>query len=276
MQETFGRLLADPPPDLEAPLRPWLTRVAVNLGRDLLRRRRREGYVGPWLPGPIETEALGPCAGDRYEVLESCTFAFLLALEALSPKQRAVLLLRDVFDHAVRETAEVLSISEADVKTTLHRARRAMAAYDRGRPTRAGLGARQLAALQRFLAAVRSGDGAAAAAALAEDAVLVNDGGGDFVAARLPVVGRDPVARFYLGLAKMALPYAMEPRVLNGMPALVARWPDAPPPHAPLLVIRCEVDDTDRIRAIHAIAATRKLAALQPPADGPQSTRWNS
>src|SRR3954469_9653521 len=114
VQETFVRALEHPPAALRE-LRPWLTRVAMNLARDRLRRRRRESYVGPWLPSPVETgdegappayeppESLGTEA--RYELLESVSFAFLLALEALGPRQRAVLLLRDVFDYSVRETA---------------------------------------------------------------------------------------------------------------------------------------------------------------------------
>jgi RNA polymerase sigma factor (sigma-70 family) len=146
VQETFLRALTRPPRDLERPWRPWLTRVAVNLGRDLLRRRRRRRYDGPWLPAPVPTDAAGlsgepadPAPGPdaRYDRLESVTFAFLLALEALSPAQRAVLLLRDVFDYSVREAAEALLMSEANVKTTHLRARRVMESYDARRSSRA-------------------------------------------------------------------------------------------------------------------------------------------
>ena len=150
VQETFVRALERPPARQEDPWRPWLVRVAMNLARDLLRRRRRRAYVGPWLPSPIETgdEAAMPAVeptlsgGDttagRYDVLESVSFAFLIALEALTPQQRAVLLLRDVFDYDVRETADALGISASSVKVTHHRARTRMAAYDRQRcvPTR--------------------------------------------------------------------------------------------------------------------------------------------
>ena len=139
------RALERPPARTDEPWRPWLVRVAMNLARDLLRRRRRSPYRGTWLPSPIETgaddappayeipaESGSPTEG-RYELLESVSFAFLLALEALTPSQRAVLLLRDVFDYSVRETADALGMSEANVKVTHHRARRAMAAYDRDR-----------------------------------------------------------------------------------------------------------------------------------------------
>src|SRR6185369_3757547 len=105
----------------------------LNLGRDLLRRRRRRRYEGPWLPALLDTDEMpmdepptpasdSPAA--RYDRLESVTLAFLLALEALTPAQRAVLLLRDVFDYSVRETADALDMSETNIKVTLHRARR--------------------------------------------------------------------------------------------------------------------------------------------------------
>src|SRR6185295_2830674 len=126
VQETFVRAIERPPARTDMPWRPWLVRVALNLGRDLLRRRRRAGYVGPWLPAPIDTgddasppsfepeiPGVGSTEG-RYDLLESVTFAFLLALEALTPTQRAVLLLRDVFDYSVREVADALDLSEAN------------------------------------------------------------------------------------------------------------------------------------------------------------------
>src|SRR5262245_2483200 len=171
VQETFARAVEHPPQRLDEPWRPWLVRVAVNLARDLLRRRRRRRYVGPWLPSPIDTadEAAVPAVepalpgGDttagRYDMLESVSYAFLIALEALSPQQRAVLLLRDVFDYDVRETADALGVSEASVKVTHHRARARMAAYDRARciPTR-GLQERTRAALERLVAALLGGN----------------------------------------------------------------------------------------------------------------------
>jgi len=147
VQETFVRAWKQPPARTDEPWRPWLTRVAMNLSRDLLRRRRRRHYEGPWLPSPIETgdEASPPSyepvdeqgnPAARYDMLESVSFAFLLALEALTPAQRAVLLLRDVFDYSVREAADALGMSEPSVKTTHHRARRAMRDYDRDRARR--------------------------------------------------------------------------------------------------------------------------------------------
>ena len=135
VQDTFVKALERPPTDMDAPLRPWLVKVAINLSRDRLRRRRRREYCGPWLPSPVLTDgedqsqldhltSTEDSAGVRYERMESVTLAFLLALEALTPAQRAVLLLRDVFDYSTTETAEALDMSEANIKVTLHRARR--------------------------------------------------------------------------------------------------------------------------------------------------------
>src|SRR3954470_5840996 len=132
VQETFVRALASPPRDTSEPWRPWLVRVAMNIARDRLRRRPR-GYPGPWLPTPIADDgSLGEgqssseaSPATRYDVVESVTFAFLVALEALTPAQRAVLLLRDVVDYSTSETAAALGMTEANVKVSLHRARAA-------------------------------------------------------------------------------------------------------------------------------------------------------
>ena len=111
VQETFVRAIAQPPRDQERDLRPWLVQVALNLSRDHLRRRKRRAYEGPWLPAPIETEGFSLEAHPeaRYSELESVSSAFLLALEALSPRQRAVLLLCDVLGYS--ESLEAVSLT---------------------------------------------------------------------------------------------------------------------------------------------------------------------
>src|SRR5918999_880258 len=131
VQETFVRAIERSPRRLDQPLRPWLVRVAMNLSRDHLRARRRRGYKGPWLPSPVPTGEMcepqetpasyePPAPPDespaaRYDLMESVSFAFLLALEALTPSQRAVLLLRDVFDYSTEESAAALDLTEANV-----------------------------------------------------------------------------------------------------------------------------------------------------------------
>ena len=145
-----------------------------------------------------------PRADARYELLESTTLAFLLALEALGPLQRAVLLLRDVFDYSVRETAAALELSEANVKTTLHRARAAMAAYDAQRcvPDRA-LYKRTEQVLRRFLLHLATDNVRAIEALLREDVVSLNDPGDEYVAARRAVVGRRKVVLFNRKIARL-------------------------------------------------------------------------
>lgn len=284
VQETFVRAIERPPARTDEPWRPWLVRVGMNLGRDLLRRRKRQRYAGPWLPSPIDTgdeaalssyeptTASGETTEGRYDMLESVSFAFLLALEALTPQQRAVLLLRDVFDYSVRETAEALGISAINVKTTHHRARRAMSAYDRSRcpPTR-NLQERTRETLQQFLMSLTSGDVNAVESLLADGVRALSDGGGEYAAAMAPVVGRQRVRRLYVGLAGKRPVGAMTLRMLNGSPAYVVEFGDLPdhiparlaPRLAPRLVIRCDIDDRGRITALHSVLATRKLSGLR-------------
>ncbi|HZU83523.1 MAG TPA: sigma-70 family RNA polymerase sigma factor [Polyangiaceae bacterium] len=269
VQETFARALASPPADTTAPWRPWLVRVAVNLARDRLRQRKRTPYVGPWLPAPIETgdeAADGDDPERRYGMVESVSFAFLLACEALTPRQRAVLLLRDVFDYSVEEAAQALSLTAANVKTTHHRARSAMEAYDAARlpPTRA-VQERTRAALERLALALRAGDAGAVEAVLLPSAVTTTDAGGDYHAALRHVVGAQRVARFYLGLIKKRAPSRVTLRCVNGLPALIVEIDDPPPRVAPRLVVRCDLGADDRISRLHAILATSKLKAISRP-----------
>lgn len=278
VQQTFVRALESPPERTDEPWRPWLTRVALNLGRDVLRRRKRRAYVGPWLPSPVETDeamlasyepelAAGVTTEGRYDLLESVSLAFLIALEALTPKQRAVLLLRDVFDYSVGETADALGISEPDVKTTHHRARRAMEAYDRKRcrPTRE-LRERTRSAVEGLLAALVSGDAAGAERLLAPSVTALSDGGGEFFAARVPVVGRERVLRFYGKLARQR-PDVVSSRIttVNGLPALVMQLGDALPRQAPRLVTCFTLDEAGRIERIYSVLASRKLTAVSFP-----------
>lgn len=275
VQETFVRALKHPPARTDEPWRPWLVRVAINLSRDLLRRRKRQHYEGPWLPSPVETgdEAAPPSyepvdeqgnPAARYDLLESVSFAFLLALEALTPAQRAVLLLRDVFDYSVKETAAALGMSEPNVKTTHHRARRAMNDYDRARlvPTRS-LQEQTRRAMERFLACLFNHDVAGAEALLAAEAKQLSDGAGQFYAARVPVVGRAKVTLFNLRLRQQAPPGARtEWRMLNGLPALITELPASLPGYAPRVATLCELNADGQIARIFYVLAPRKLTAV--------------
>ncbi|XXF78379.1 sigma-70 family RNA polymerase sigma factor [Myxococcaceae bacterium GXIMD 01537] len=276
VQETYARVLASPPERPEE-LRGWLTRVASNLARDTLRRRKREGYVGPWLPSPVETgeeevpEAVearlaeGGTTHGRYELLESVSFAFLLALEVLTPKQRAVLLLRDVFDYSVREVAECLGLREGNVKVVHHRARAAMAAYDSARCVQTkALRERTRRALEGFLEALLAEDVAAVEALLTGEARALADGGGEFFASRVPLEGPGRVALFFHRLARLrGAPVEAQVRMLNGLPALVATFHrGADPREAERVVLRVELGEDGRIAQVHSVLASRKLAAL--------------
>jgi RNA polymerase sigma-70 factor (ECF subfamily) len=278
LQETFARAIERPPKRIDDPLRPWLVRVAINLAKDELRKRKRRGYVGPWLPSPIE---LGPedappsyepamedgqTTEGRYDLLESVSLAFLLAIEALTPQQRAVLILRDVFDYSVEETAEALAIGAANVKTTLHRARRRMESYEteRSPPSREAHD-RALSSLTRFLEALAQQDVQAIESVLAEDVRSLTDGGGERIAALRPVIGVRKVRAFFQKLTeKRGVPSWFEVRSANGMPAVLMEW-STPGRHARdamRLALAADLDRDGRIRAVHVIMAERKLKAL--------------
>lgn len=274
VQETFARALARPPARRDAPMAPWLVRVATNLAIDVLRRRRRQGAGEPWLPSPIDVAddalplaASGPLHDARYEQLESVTFAFLLALEALTPRQRAALVLCDVCGYSAAEAARALRASEASVRVLHHRARRALADYDRARcRPDAALAARTRAALEALIQRLLAGDVAGLEALLCADVRTVTDAGGEYTALATPLVGRARVARLYLVAAvnRRDAGTRTEIRLLNGLPAAVITLEQPVRRQAPRTVLRCELDDAGRIRLVHAILAPRKLAALAP------------
>lgn len=267
VQDTFARALERPPKDAERTLRPWLTKIAVNLSRDRYRRRRREKYGGDWLPAPIEILEHEPPAYEppgteaRYDLLESVSMAFLVALEALGPNRRAVLLLRDVFDYSVAQTASALETSEANVKTTLHRARKQMAAYDRA--PRVAPAPEAKVAMEAFVARLAEGDVAGIEALLCEDVVARSDGGGRYHAANKPVVGATKVAKFLVAIAATrGAPEDVRVATLNATPAIVARF--APregfASHVALLV---EFEDHGRIRRIYSQLVDEKLSRVR-------------
>jgi RNA polymerase sigma-70 factor (ECF subfamily) len=280
VQETFTRALERPPANRDDPWRPWLVRVAVNLAHDALRRRRRRRYVGPWLPSPVETDDDEPPAHEpvvvgsdgrplttegRYDLMESVSFAFLLALETLTPRQRAVLLLRDVFDYSVDDTAAAVAISTANVKTTHHRARRAMAAYDRNRvASTTERSAETRAMLGRFLAALRDDEPRTVEALLAADVRAVSDGGGEFHAARVPVVGIAKVSRFFHNLTHRNVASATtRVALLNGQPAFVVELANPAKGVPARFATLIDLDATGKIHRIYSLLATRKLTAVR-------------
>jgi RNA polymerase sigma-70 factor (ECF subfamily) len=275
VQDTFVRAMEHPPRRTDEPLRPWLVKVALNLSRDALRRRKRRQYIGPWLPSPVDTgDEQAPPSHEpivdgretlegRYDLLESVSLAFLVALEQLTPRQRAVLLLRDVFDYSVKETADALDLSEPNVKTTHHRARQVMASYDgrRVRPNAAVQNASRTALFQ-FLQRLQANDVSGVEALLADDVRTTTDGGGEFRSALRTVVGRNNVARFYLAVSNIGKGHTVRVMTLNGLPAVVIDTDIVPPRVAPRSVMQVDVDDAGRIRHIYVVSATAKLLAV--------------
>jgi RNA polymerase sigma-70 factor, ECF subfamily len=269
VQETFVRALHRRSPLDDASWAFWLVRVTTNLAIDVLRRRRRQTYTGPWLPSPIESGRYddvpvpkavgGPEA--RYQLIESISFAFLLALEALTPRQRAVLLLRDVFDYSAREVGTVLAVSEENVRITLHRARRAMRDYDGAKnASRSTLQKETQQVLTQFVRCLMDQDVAGIESLLAESVRTITDGGGEFTALHEPMIGRDKVMQLYLSVAKRRAAGArIELRSINGEPAVFIEYAHAEAKQAPRALIRCELDEDGLIVELHTVLATRKL-----------------
>lgn len=264
-QETLLRALSHPPPDPDRPWRPWLVRVATRLSLDQLRRRRVRGWHGPWLPTPVSVEAVdldepGPEA--RYGARESASMAFLVALERLTPRGRAVLVMRDVLGWSAAETATALGMSEGNVKVTLLRSRRLLVGYDRHRSPERGAAAGE--ALGRFLMAVGGGDDAALLTLLHEDAVGISDGGGEFFAAGVPLVGRERVARVWMALAAKNAGKGIEVEILelNGLPAALLTLREPAHRVAARQIITVDVDEAGQILSIFAVLASVKLRSI--------------
>lgn len=243
----------------------------ANLSCDHLRRRKLQPYRGTWLPEPVHSDRLLPSASEpgadaRYQLLESVTFAFLIALEALSPKERAVLLLRDVFDYSVRESAEALELSEANVKTLLHRARQHMADYDQQRrvpsPT---LSARTERALKRFVLNLAADNVRGIEALLREDVLNLSDPG-EFAAARKPIIGHEKVTLFIRKVTRLVetggVPARMQITSLNGMPALLLEVDPPRTDFSPRQAMLLDVGDDGRIERVYVVLGTQKLAGL--------------
>ena len=179
--------------------RAYLARVVVNTALNRLRaaRARREAYVGPWLPEPLLTEA-GPDPAERAELAESVSMAMLVVLESLTPDERAVFVLREVFGFSHAEIGAALGRPDAAVRQLAHRAREHVQAR---RPRFDVDWNQQREVTERFLAAAAGGDIEGLVSVLADDVTLLTDGGGKAKAALRPITGAAKVARFMAGIA---------------------------------------------------------------------------
>src|SRR5919109_1337889 len=229
-----------------------VTRQALNQMRTL--SRRRENYVGQWLPEPLLTS---PDVAEDFELAESVSIAMLTVLETLAPIERAVFVLREVFDVPYDEIAQAVGKSEAAVRQVAHRAREHVIAR---RPRMEVSRGEQQAAVERFQAALTTGDLQGLLDVLAPDVVLVADGGGVVPAAIRPVSGLKTVARLLSRFAARAPGARVATTWLNGAPALRID-PAGEFDTAVSLTV-----ENGRITRIYAIRNPHKLARLDEPA----------
>jgi len=200
--------------------RAYLVRITTRQSLNRLRtmRRRKEAYVGPWLPEPLLT---APDVAEDVELVESVSMALMLVLESLSPTERAVFVLREAFDVSYDEIAAAVDKSPAAVRQIAHRARQHV---DARRPREVVSPSETRAALEACQRALETGDPQGLLDVLAPEVVLVSDGGGVKQAALRPMIGVEKVVRFMVGgLGKTEGTLTSGPTVVNGNPALVVR-----------------------------------------------------
>jgi len=251
VQETWLRWAGVDHAEVRDP-RAYLVRVVTRQALNRLRTlsRRREDYVGEWLPEPLLTS---PDVAEDVELADSVSMAMLTVLETLAPAERAVFVLREVFDTPYEEIAEAVDKSPAAVRQIAHRARDHVAAR---RPRMAVSKSDQQEAVERFLAAAREGDLQGLLDVLAPDVVLVADGGGVVAAARIPLEGAERVATFLAGAADR-VDFDLSAVWLNGSPAVRIDVGGALDTAVSLTV------ENGRITRIYAVRNPHKLAGLE-------------
>ena len=263
VQEAFlrwQRALADGT-EVESP-KAYLAAVTTRLSIDHLRaaRTRRESYVGPWLPEPLvaETEA----DVERHaEMADSLSMAFLVLLESLGPVERAVFLLREVFEYGYDEIAQIVDKSEANCRQIFNRARRHI---ETGTPRFEASTRERDELARRFLAACERGDLDGLLELLTADVVFVGDGGGKGQAFKEPISGRDRVARMLLGLFARAarLGARVRPVMVNGQPGALGLDAEG----RLINVISLDIIG-GQVQAIRSVVNPDKLGHLGPLSD---------
>jgi RNA polymerase sigma-70 factor (ECF subfamily) len=240
--------------------RAYLARVVVNTALNRLRavRARREAYVGPWLPEPLLTET-GPDPAERAELAESVSMAMLVVLESLTPDERAVFVLREVFGFSHAEIGAALGRPDAAVRQLAHRAREHVQAR---RPRFDVDWDQQRAVTERFLAAAAGGDIEGLMSVLAPNVTLLTDGGGKRKSALRPITGTAKVARFIAGI--VTRPYMgvevsamrLDAAEINGAPGTLISAGGQP-----VAVLTMTVAD-GRITALQLLTNPDKLSAV--------------
>ena len=229
-----------------------VTRQALNRLRTLA--RRREDYVGEWLPEPLLTS---PDVAEDVELAESVSFAMLTVLETLGPAERAVFVLREVFELPYGEIAEAVGKSAASVRQIARRAREHVAAR---RPRVQVSRSEQQAVVERFLLALRTGQLLDLLEVMAPDVVLIADGGGVVPAARAPIRGAAAVAKLLARVNRAVATFTTSTVWLNGAPAARVEF------NGQLAAVTLVVEN-GRITRIHAIANPRRLTRMDAPTE---------
>jgi RNA polymerase sigma-70 factor (TIGR02957 family) len=233
--------------------RAYLVRITTRQALVRLRTlgRRRESYVGPWLPEPLLT---APDVAEDVELADSVSMAMLLVLETLTPTERAVFVLREVFDLGYDEIADAVDKTPAAVRQIAHRARAHVAAR---RPRGVASAAETRHALEAFQRATDTGDLQSLLDILAPDVVFLGDGGGVKQAVLRPVVGADKVARLLaVGLGTIAAG-SLQPAQVNGYPALILRFDGEVD-----TVVAVRIDD-GLITGLYAVRNPEKLSHME-------------
>ncbi|MBI5931399.1 MAG: RNA polymerase sigma-70 factor [Chloroflexi bacterium] len=257
VQETYLRYQATAE-DVQS-IKPFLTTVVTRLCLDRLKsaQAKRETYYGPWLPEPLPTHLENPATVDPLNVVsqhESISMAFLVLLENLNPVERAVFLLREVFDYGYDEIAQIVGKEEAACRQLFHRAKQHLAS---NRPRFKTSKEEHEQLLVKFMQAVGSGNLDDLMGILAENITLWSDGGGIVQAARLPILGRDKVARFVLAIQGKQN-YSAEVAEINGWASIILHDETG----KLIGVISLDVGNS-QIQALRFVVNPNKLGRLQ-------------
>ncbi|MEU9793335.1 RNA polymerase sigma-70 factor [Streptomyces sparsogenes] len=240
----------------------YLTRIVSNVALERLRstRHKRETYVGPWLPEPILTTVDTADTAETVVGAESVSMAMLVVLETLSPLERAVFVLKEVFAFSHAEIAEAVERSEAAVRQAAHRAREHVRAR---RPRFSADRSRQREVTERFFAAVTGGDVNALMELLSPDVTLWTDGGGKVRQALKPVVGAATVAAWFSAIGTVTY-QGIEPADMNAELAWINGGPGVVFSGAGRVIatVTFDFDGEGRITAIHNVANPDKLRAV--------------
>jgi RNA polymerase sigma-70 factor (ECF subfamily) len=262
VQETYLRWQGCDRAKVESP-KAWLSTVTTRLCINQLKSARvqRETYVGPWLPEPLVT-GLGGDLAENSKLADSLSLAFLVILESLTPTERAVFVLREVFNYDFSQIAPIVEKSESNCRQILVRARKSV---EERRPRFDASPEAAENLIQQFERAVQTGNLEKLLELLAEDAVLTSDGGGKATAVLRPILGADRVARLLIGVARK---YGSKTQVLrhffiNGLPGTISFDQDR------ILRVLCFGIRDNRIHSLFIVANPDKLRHLKqlPPND---------